>query len=208
MEYVSTWKIKYLNEEQVLEKPEYGVKFIIPPSSLKEGQEVKIQVNVVTPEESDIILPPYVELVSCLYEIKTTGKFSRPVELYIQHNVVLKSQEECQQLAFIRSKGQPPYEFELFPTKYDQVFRPYDNYGVIEILDFSRFGITKRIMALFQHQLCKYAMTVFFEKKETFCWEIQAVVTKDLGPLLEVCNHDEKRTTTPYYPSINVLYPC
>ena len=49
-------------------------------------------------------------------------------------------------------------------------------------------------------------MTVFLERKEKFCWEIQAVVTRDFGPLLEVCSHDEKRTTTPYYHSILVLY--
>ena len=75
-------------------------------------------------KESDIILPPDVKLVSCFYQIKTTGKFSKPIKLHLQHNVQLRSQEESQQLTFIRDKGQPPYKFELSPTKYDQVFTP------------------------------------------------------------------------------------
>ena len=83
LEDVSKWNIEYLNEEQVFEKPEYGVKFVIPPSSVQERQEVKIEVNVVSPEESEIILPPDVELVSCLYKIKTTGKFSKPFKLHL-----------------------------------------------------------------------------------------------------------------------------
>ena len=84
---VSKWNIEYLNEEQVFEKPEYGVKFVIPPSSVEEGQEVKIEVNIISPEVSEIILPPNVELVSCVYKIKKTGRFSRPIKLHLQAKV-------------------------------------------------------------------------------------------------------------------------
>ena len=189
---MSIWNIEYLNEEQVFEKPEYGIKIVIPPSSVEVGQEVKTEVNVVTLKESDIILPPDVELVSCFYKIKTTGKFSKPIKLHLQHNVQLRSQEESQLLAFIRAKGQPPYKFELLPAKYDQVFTPYDNSGVIAISDFCIIGIIDKIKSvLFQQPPYRYAMTVFFKEKAKFCWEIQAVVTKNLGPLIEVCNHNE-----------------
>ena len=191
LEVVSKWNIEYLNEEQVFEKSEYGVKFVIPPSSVQEGQEVKIEVNVVSPEESEIILPPDVELVSCFYNIKTTGTFSKPIKLHLQHNVVLRSQEESQQLAFIRGNGPPPYKFELLPTQYDKVFRPYDNFGVIGIPDFCLIAIViKKITGfLFQRS---YVMTVFFKEVKKFCWEIQAVVTKNLGPFLEVCSHKKE----------------
>ena len=185
LEDVSKWNIEYLNEEQVFEKPEYGIKFVIPPSSVQEGQEVKIEVNVVSPEESEIILPPDVELASCFYNIKTTGTFFKPIKLHLQHNVVLRSQEESQQLAFIRSNGPPPYKFELLPTEYDQVFRPYDNFGVVKIPDFCLIGIViKKIRGFLSRQ--SYVMTVFFKEVKKFCWEIQAVVTKNLGPFLEV----------------------
>ena len=186
---MSKWNIEYLNEEQVFEKPEYGVKFVVPPSSVDVGQEVKTEVKVVAPEESEIILPPDVdELVSCFYKIETRGKFSRPVKLHLQHNVQLRSQQESQQLAFIRVKGLPPYKFELLATKSDQVFRPYDNSGVVEISDFSLIAIViKKIKsALFRQPSRSYIMTVFFKEVMKFCWEFQAVVTKNLGPFLEV----------------------
>ena len=190
---MSKWNIEYLNEEQVFEKPEYGIKIVIPPSSVEVGQEVKTEVNIVEPKESEIILPPDVELVSCFYKIKTTGKFSKPIKLHLQHIVELRSQRESQQLAFIRAKGHPPYKFELLPTEYDQVFTPYDNSGVVGISDFCVLGIIKRRNVLFQQPSYSYAMTVFFKEKAKFCWEIQAVVTKNLGPFIEVCSHNEKK---------------
>ena len=189
LEDVSIWNIEYLNEEQVFEKPEYGIKIVIPPSSVEVGQKVKTEVNVVALKESDIILPPDVELVSCFYKIKTSGKFSKPIKLHLQHNVQLRSQEESQLLAFIRAKGQPPYKFELLPTEYDQVFTPYDNSGVVGISDFCVIAIINKIRSVLSSH--NYAMTVFFQEKAKFCWEIQAVVTKNLGPFIEVCNHNE-----------------
>ena len=205
---MSKWNIEYLNEEQVFEKPEYGVKFVIPPSSVQERQEVKIEVNVVSPEESEIILPPDVELVSCFYKIKTTGKFSKPIKLHLQHNVVLRSQEESQQLAFIRAKGPPPYKFELLPTLlYNQVFRPYNNSGVVEISDFCVMGIAKkRKIAVFRQQSHSYVMTIFFKEMIKFCWEIQAVVTKNLGPFLEVCRHYKKRDIQYYITTVYMFF--
>ena len=206
LEDVSKWNIEYLNEEQVFEKPEYGVKFVIPPSSVEVGQEVKAEVKVVAPEESEIILPPDVELVSCFYKIKTTGKFTRPIEVHLQHNVELKSQEESQQLVFVRAKGPPPYMFELLPNDYDQVFTPYDNSGVVRMSDFCLIGIIRDLInSLIGWPSHSYIMTVFFKKMEKFCWEIQAVVTKNLGPFLEVCRHYKKRTKILYYHCVHVL---
>ena len=46
------------------------------------------------------------------------------------NSIILMSQEESKQLAFIRAKGPPPYKFEC-----DQVFGPYDNFGVVKITD-------------------------------------------------------------------------
>ena len=208
LEDVSKWNIEHLNEEQIFEKLEYGVKFIIPPSSVEVGQEVKTNVNVVAPEESEIILPPDVELVSCFYKIEIRGKFSRPIEVYIQHNVELRSQKESQQLAFIRAKGPPPYKFELLQTESDQVFSPYDNSGVVRTSNFSFLAIViKKIKSvLFRQPSHSYVMTVFLKEMMTFCWEIQAVVTKNLGPFLEVCSHKKKRTIIPYYHCMHVFW--
>ena len=185
---MSKWNIEYLNEEQVFEKQEYGVKFVIPPSSVEVGQEVKTEVNVVAPEESEIILPPDVEVVSCFYKIETTGKFSRPIELHLQHNVELKSQEECQQLAFITAKGPPPYKFELTPIDIDQEFKPNDNCGVLKVSEFSVFGaVMRKVKAVLCLQPSfSYTLTVFFKHILKSSWIIQVVITKNLGPFLKV----------------------
>ena len=205
LEDVSIWNIEYLNEEQVFEKPEYGIKFVIPPSSVDVGQEVKTEVNIVAPEDSEIILPCDVELVSCFYKIKTTGKFSRPIQLHLQHNVELRSQEESQHLAFVRARGPPPYKFELLPTKSSQVFRPYNNSGVIRISDFYLIGIIQNLInSPIEWPSHSYIMTVFFKEMEKFCWEIQAVVTKNLGPFLEVWKTQQKEN----YNTRLQLYTC
>ena len=121
---------------------------------------------------------------------------------------MLRSQEESQQLAFVRAKGPPPYKFELLPTESDQVFRPYDNSGVVGISDFSFVAIViKKIKsALFRQPSHSYVMTVFLKEMMTFCWEIQAVVTKNLGPFLEVCSHKKKKTTVLYYHCMHVFW--
>ena len=181
------WNIEYLNEEQVFEKPGYGVKFVIPPSSVEVGQEVTIEVKIVAPKESEIILPPDVEVVSCFYKIEITGKFSRPIELHLQHNVEIRSPEESQQLAFITAKGPPPYKFKLVPIDINQVFKPHDNSGVVKAFDFCVFGIVKWLKAAFCLQpSSSYAMTVFFKRIFKYSWVGQAVITKNLGPHIEV----------------------
>ena len=183
------WNIEYLNEEQVFEKLDYGVKFVIPPSSVEVGQEVKMKVKVVAPEKSEIILPPDVELVSCFYKIEITGKFCRPIELHLQHNVEITSEEESQELAFIKAKGPPPYKFELLPNDIDQVFKPYDNFGVVKALDFCPVAEVRRMQKRKQKDVLvsySYAMTVFLQHTVKFSWIILVVITKNLGPFLKV----------------------
>ena len=190
LENVSEWKIESIDEGQLFEKSQYGIKLVIPPSSVEQGQEVETKVKVVSQEKSEFELPSDVEPVSCFYKIETTGKFSRPIDLYLQHNVELTSQEETQQLAFITAKGPPPYKFELVPIEIDQKFNPNDNSGVVKVSDFSVFSIVKlKLKALFcQEPSYSYAMTVFFKHMLKSSWAIQAVVTRNLGPFLKVHN--------------------
>ena len=191
MEDVS-WDIEYVEEEQVFEKRDYGVMLVIPPSAVEKKEKVETEVKVVSLEESDIILPSDVELVSCFYKIETSGKFSKPIKLHLQHNVELTSQEECHQLAFIKAKGPPPYKFEFLPTDV-QEFRPYDNSGVVRLCDFSPVAVVyvKKMLqkiksALFRQPSCSYVVTVFVKQMKKSCWEIQAAVTKNLGPFIKV----------------------
>ena len=189
LEDVSKWNIEYLNEEQVFEKPDYGFKLVIPPSSVEVGQKVITEVKVVAPEESEIILAPDVELVSCFYNIETTEKLSKPIELHIQHNVELRSQEESQQLAFIRAKEPPPYKFEIVPVNIYQEFKPNDNSGVVKTTDLGVFGAVKKKKersVICPQPSSSYAITLFFKRMLKFSWTIKAVITSNLGPFLKV----------------------
>ena len=185
---MSIWNVEYINEEQTFEKSDYGVKFVIPPSSVEVGQEVTTDVKLVTPEESEIILPPDVELVSCLYQIETKGKFSRSIELHLQHNVEIRSQEENQKLAFITAEGPSPYKFELVPIDKNREFKPNEISGVIKVSDFTVFGAVKQKLetSLCQQLSSSYAMTVFFKHNLKSSWAIQAVIMKNLGPFIKV----------------------
>ena len=180
--------VEYINEEQTFEKPNYGVKFVIPPSSVEVGQQVTTDVKLVTPEESEIILPPDVaEIVSCLYTIETKGKFCRSIELHLQHNVKIRSQEESRMLGFIIAKGPSPYNFELVPIDINREFKPNEISVVIKVSDFVVVGaVKKKIASVCQELSSSYAMTVFFKRILKSKWEIQAVITKNLGPFIKV----------------------
>ena len=136
--------------------------------------------------------------MSCFYEIKTTGEFKQPIKLCLRHNVKLTSQENCKQLAFIRAKGPSPYKFGILPfDTTNQEFKVNDNYGIIKIADFSRLDIVWQrivlpVVTMFKGPTCCYIIAVFFKQMEESCWEIQAVVTRDLPPFLEIGSHHTK----------------
>ena len=183
---MSKWNIECLNEEQVFKKQGFGINLVIPPSSVEEGQEVKMEVNIVGPKESEIILFSDVELVSCFYKIGTTGKFSRPIELHLQHNVEIRSQKESQQLAFMTAKETPPYKFELLPIDIDQTFKRDDNCGIVKLSDFSIACVIKKGSFPCQQMRLSYIIKVFFKHIEESSWEIQVVITKNLAPFIQV----------------------
>ena len=205
MENVSEWSIENFEEEQVFEKMGYGIKVVIPQSSVEKGKEVKAEVKVVAPAKATIELPPNVEPVSCFYEIKTTGEFKQPIKLCLQHNVELNSQKDCKQLAFIKAKGPPPYKFEVVPVHTtNQEFNVNDNSGAIKISDFSILAIVWQkiidpLVGIIKQPPCSYIIAVFVKLMEKSCWEIQAVVTRDLQPYLEVSSPSTRDHITKIY---------
>ena len=192
LENVSEWSIENFEEEQVFEKMGSGIKLVIPQSSVEKGKTVKVEVEVVSPAKADIGLPPDVEIVSCFYEIKTTGEFKQPIKLSIRHNVEVTSQEDCKQLAFIRAKGPPPYKFEFMPSdKTYQEFKVNDSVGIVQMSDFSILAIVWKmiidpLLNVLKRPSCIYALAVYFKQMEELCWEIQVVVTRDLPDFLNV----------------------
>ena len=181
------WNIDSFNEEQVFEKPEYGVKLVIPPSSVQENQSIDTTVQIVKSSDVHVMtsLPANVEPVSCFYKIEASGSFVKPIELHLQHNVDVTSSDN-RRLAFVTSSGSPPYQFEFCDIN-DQTFDPNDNSGVVHLSHFSVIGIVWRIIDKVLPNR-SYALTPFYKQIDDHCWQIQIVITKNLGPFLEVIN--------------------
>lgn len=182
---VNEWNIDSVDEEQVFEKLDYGVKFVIPPSSVQEGQSIDTEVQVVTPNDRDAELPSNVESVSCFYSFQTSTKFSKPVELHLQHNVELTSQDGSKRLAFIISKGPPPYRFEVSDAK--QHFNVHNNSGTILVSDVDFIsGIVWIKSVDAPIPVYSYVMTLYLKKIMECCWQLKLVITPNLGPFIEV----------------------
>ena len=182
---VHEWNIDSVDEEQVFEKPDYGVKFVIPPSSVQEGQSIDTKVQVVTPNDCDAEFPSNVEFVSCFYSFKTSTKFTKPVELHLQHNVELRSQDDSKRLAFITSKGPPPYQFEVSDA--EQHFNVHNNSGTILVSDVDFMsGIVWVKSVDIPLPVYSYVMTLYLKKIMEYCWQLKLVITPNLGPFIEV----------------------
>lgn len=180
--------IDSINEEQVFEKPDYGVKLVVPPSSVQDDSpsSVDTEVHVLSPDKSDIELPPNVELVSCLYSLQTSAQFVRPIQLYLQHNVDLKLQDDSRKLAFITTSGSAaPYKFQL--SESEQHFKPQDNSGTILVSDVNfTAGIVWQREVDSPLSVCSYAVIPFYKFMIKSCWQFKIIITRNLGPFIEV----------------------
>ena len=183
---VFQWNIDCFYEEQVFEKADYGVKLVIPPFSMQNNESVVITVQIVDSDSSDIELPQNVQLVSCLYEIKSSGIFRKPIELHLQHNVDIVSQNDSKRLIFVTSDGPPPYRFKISDD--EQHFNFNDNSGLIKVSHFTKFGIAwlLRIASKFRQPVRSYTMTLFYKEFTKPCWQVIIVITKNLGPFQTV----------------------
>lgn len=179
------WSVEAFKDEQVFEKHDHGFRVIIPPLSVKDGKKVNMKVQVIAPAISNIKTPGKVDLVSCIYKVDTDKShetFSRPVKFCLQHNVDIKP---AQQLVFLRAFGPPPHIF--FEVEGQPLDHNDSSYlGVVQVCASSVLVAVGSCSS----QICRYAMTVFFKEITKSSWQIKAVITKDLGPFVEVseCN--------------------
>ena len=164
-------------EEQVFEKTDLGFKFIIPPSSLDEGQKsANTSIKMVKRNQQ---IPPDSESVSCFFEITSTG-FKNPVQFHLKHNVDLRFCDK-KNLAFVTLKDSQFVYCENYS------FDTENNFGVIEIDHFSShvFGIVWKIFDAIK-PVRLYVMTPLYKRIDQGCWQFKMVITQDLEPFFEV----------------------
>ena len=179
LDEVSEWGVENFDEEQIFEKPKQGFMVIVPPSSVKKGQQVKIQVKHLAPEQSEVEIPENLVPLGLFYKLEMIGTFLKPIQLCLQHNVDVSSKSESDQLAYIKAKNS--YKFFL---QSDGKFTHDDNSGLVPVSESSVIGICSRSPQL----ACnfRYALTLCFKLMEKLRWQVKAVITKDMEPFNEV----------------------
>ena len=89
-------------------------------------------------------VPPNCELVSAVYWVSSPHKFTKPLDVEIQHCAALSSHKQCEQLMFVHTKctqKELPYTF----TELEKgVFGPHSSYGSLSLSHFSGLGIVFR----------------------------------------------------------------
>ena len=180
--------VKCDDQQQIFQLLDYGIKLIIPPSAAPQDiQQIKIAVQVIA--SGPFVLPSYCQPISCFYWIQSTHKFLKPVEVHLEHHAELLSEEDCQELGFIVSpsteSSSPPYQFQ-FSNGINSIFPVGSSYGIIKVSEFSIFSSAwKRIRAVFSDHF-RYVWMVYYRHSHENNWELHIVVTKDLGPFIQV----------------------
>ena len=91
-------------------------------------------------------MPPNCELVSAVYWVSTAHKFTKPLVVEIQHCAALSSDEQCEQLTFVRTKctqKELPYTFTELEGG---VFSHHSSYGSLSLFHFSGLGVLRRLL--------------------------------------------------------------
>ena len=122
----------------------YGFKLHVPEGSLP-AELSETQLNVRVSLSGQFQLPPNSELVSAIYWVSSTcpHKFTKPLVVEIQHCAALSSDEQCEQLTFVRTKctqKKLPYTF----TELGGVFSHHSSYGSLSLSQFSGVGVGRR----------------------------------------------------------------
>ena len=153
---------------------------------MEDNENIDTTVQIDRSKTSDIELPQGVQLVSCVYEVQSSGIFKKPVELHLQHNVDVMSQNDSERLVFITSDGSQPNRFKISDD--EQHFGIKDNSGLIKVSHFSKFGIALRLSTIsdFLQPICRYTMILCYKSVMKSCWQIKIVITKSLGPFQAV----------------------
>ena len=168
--------------------PDYGINLIIPPSAVPHDiQQIQIAVQVIA--SGPFVFPSHCDPISCFYWIQSTHKFLKPVDVHLEHHTELLSDEDSQELGFIVSpsteSSSPPYQFQ-FSDGVNSIFPVGSSYGIIKVAEFSIFSIAwRKIRAAFSSHF-RYIWMVYYRQSHENNWELHVVVTKDLGPFIQV----------------------
>ena len=133
-------------EAQSFEFTGYGFKLHVPDGSLP-AEVSETQLNVRVSLSGQFQLSTDCELISAVYWVSSTSphKFTKPLVVEIQHCAALSSDEQCEQLTFVRTmctQKELPYTF----IEEGGVFSHHSSYGSLSLSHFSGLGVLRRLL--------------------------------------------------------------
>ena len=123
---------------------EHGLKLYIPANALTSttSDPEPIKMTIRASINGQFLLPSDLELVSGIYWVSFSKRFSKPVTLSVQHCCNLEDPDQVSSLCFVAAKcaqKELPYSFKKMTEK--SAFSTESCYGTIELTHFSGVGI-------------------------------------------------------------------
>ena len=182
VEVVGEEKLVVTNEGVNFRWKDHGFKLQVPKNALPEGI-LEYSVNIKVSLAGHFELPEGYELVSAVYWVKTSGNFTKPVTIEVQHCANFSNPD---QLCFVRTsctQKSLPYKFKVIDGG---TFTLGNKYGALSTTHFSGNGIAKKVEP--NEQSCKYCAQVYFTVKnlKDCLYYCHFVVTKYLEMCLQV----------------------
>ena len=128
---------------QLLNWEEYGLRINVPHATIPPGETCEVSIAAIV--GGKFKFPSGTSLVSAVYAISVSRDLLQPVQLSIQHCVSLDTPEHTSYLSFVTADlYQPvlPYQFKL---EQKGEFYSRDQYGSIDLSEFSLKAIVKAL---------------------------------------------------------------
>ena len=182
VEVVGEVKLVVTNEAMNFQWKDHGFKLHIPENALPEGIP-EYSVNIKASLSGQFKLPEGYELVSAVYWVKTSGKFTKPITIEVQH---CANFSDSKQLCFVctsHAQKSLPYKFEVIDGG---TFTLPNKYGTLSTTHFCGTGVAKKVEP--NEHSCQYCAQVYFTVKslKNYWYYCHFVVTKDLEMCLTV----------------------
>jgi len=155
----------------------YGMKIHIPKNSFQPGVR-ECTINVLASFAGQLLLPDESELLSPIFWISASCKFTKPVTLEIQHSTLTEDELVLSNLSFVSTKCSQrdlPYRFTLLDGG---VFTMHSSYGSIQLNHFSGNAVTGK-----KNTPRSYCGHLYYSMKQMSDWRCYFIITQDLDSI-------------------------
>ena len=152
----------------------YGLRLYVPKDSLPTSVE-ECRINIKASFSGQFQLPEDSDLLSPVFWISASCKFTKPVTLELQHCALREDEAALSGLTFVSAKCSQrdlPYRFRQVEGG---VFTTHSSYGSIQLSHFSGNAVTGR-----KRTPRSYCAHLYHTMKQMYDWRFYFVITQDL----------------------------